>query len=699
LSRVISVLIRCCRTIDQSSQTRLVKNLYPSEPVSREVVLRVACSLGACKTKPPAATQHLLAQWLVSVYEVLQDQAHVARLYSLLFNCLDLLSIRRPICHLLCYLTRRKHVTPARVRALLELIRSAGDDGKELVELLRVFKSFYPDIIIGNASLPRGRSIFKPLDPDWHAHLRGLRAAQQSSQVPPSIGTTTSIKVDRGLAKRSKIEVVIPVLKTARDQTAAALSLPAAASSASAPLSLGFEDLRTISDFVTGFDKISLPCQIISLLRSPTAMRYLQLVQNVDLTRRMEAWLAAAFAEEVELLFESTSRRFPDTTIGLINALVEYARFNKQLPATAHSFVRRLLTLTRDIDDYERLLPLTTWLTAPDGEIVELIFSRLDDLSRDPSTAVRARVLAIDSLAAVVRRRATMLRAIPPTVASSSPPLQQLVTLCQDHVFAITQSCSSLPASDQSHLGFAAIRFFSTLADVFSNAPIAIRVVAPPAAAVYQLAFSPTLGHLTSLCGILSRYKAALNRSAAVAAAPAQSPTVEPPTADVVAQVDGHVIDICNLLWRNRALNTGDSHATGCLLPSATIDRFRAYFEEISSATPEGTKYQLSTAFSLSFGISTVMITAACMRDILRDAGLAMPYSEGQVLDHEGAPVRQALAQPVTQRTLSMLEAEHGLSIDWQEFRKRVLDWAERRACHGIGSLMRSTLASSRNAI
>lgn len=317
--RIVNLAIQC-RTLDQASLTRLFKNLYPFSPVSSRVVLKVIGSLGASKSKPPSATQHLLAHWLVSVYEFLESPAYITRFYSVLFDCLELLSIRRPICHLLCYLTRRKHVTPARVRVLLELIRSAADDDKELSELLRVYKSYYPDIIVGDMTMPRRRAVFRPLDSEWFEHLRELRMRRSDTDdsSTDSMATATTVdryaRIDRGAAKRSKIEVVIPVLKTAQNKMSQS--------------SRSLEELRSVRDFVWGFDKIELPCQVISALRNPTAMRYLQLVQDGNATQRLETWLDSAFENEIEMIQE-TNGRFTYVTLGLIDALIEFARFTK----------------------------------------------------------------------------------------------------------------------------------------------------------------------------------------------------------------------------------------------------------------------------------------------------------------------------------------------------------------------------------
>lgn len=94
LSRVIN-LITTKTELDQSSITKIIKNLYPAEPVSSEIVIAVVGALGqGGKKKPSASTQAALLKWLVATHEVLEDHSILLRLYAVLFNLLDMITIR-----------------------------------------------------------------------------------------------------------------------------------------------------------------------------------------------------------------------------------------------------------------------------------------------------------------------------------------------------------------------------------------------------------------------------------------------------------------------------------------------------------------------------------------------------------------------------------------------------------------------------
>jgi centromere protein I len=80
--------------LDQSSVTTLVKNLYPAQRLSSDIIVAVVAALGQSKGKPSVGTQDLLVKWLTSVHEITQDANVLSRLYSVLFGLLDMISIR-----------------------------------------------------------------------------------------------------------------------------------------------------------------------------------------------------------------------------------------------------------------------------------------------------------------------------------------------------------------------------------------------------------------------------------------------------------------------------------------------------------------------------------------------------------------------------------------------------------------------------
>ena len=298
--------------LDQTTVTTIVKNLYPLEAVPSKLVTRVVCALGPSKNKPSAATQTLLLRWLILVYDYLEDRSHLSKLYSVLFNFLDMISLRKPLCHLLSIITRRKHVRPFRVQMAMELLRNSGGDEKELLGLLRVYKNYYPDIIVGDLSGLRrtGGFFFKHPDPEWPSHVKHLQEqnAERSADAQPS-----SFQVDRrGGVKRRKMEVVVPEVQTSRvshDHTS-------------------LEELRSVDHFVEKLDKIDLPNQIISALGDSLARKYLLLVQSQPASRRLEDWLEGFLNDKLERIRDGTDDE-PETLTYVFTLAVDYARLTK----------------------------------------------------------------------------------------------------------------------------------------------------------------------------------------------------------------------------------------------------------------------------------------------------------------------------------------------------------------------------------
>jgi centromere protein I len=154
-----------------------------------------------------------------------------------------------------------------------------------------------------------------------------------------------------------------------------------------------------------------------------------------------------------------------------------------------------------------------------------------------------------------------------------------------------------------------------------------------------------------------------------------------------VGQFNGYVMDVCNLVWRNRGLNGDDPNALGCLLPAATTSALTQYTRELNEASRDRKReasffFNLSSIFSLSYHVALCNMSAGCFADIEEENDIT-----------EGKP---RLRKPVTQKALSALEKDGGVKLTWQEYRVRMLDWLDATGSRGIGNLMRSTMKALR---
>lgn len=213
---------------------------------------------------------------------------------------------------------------PFRIQALMELLRNTGGEEKELICLLRIFKNYYPDIIIGDLGSRKSGLVFKHPDPEWSTHARHLqdtnversRAAQQSTfQV-----------VHRGLVKRSKAEIVVPDVQTSR--------VPHGRTS--------LEELRGVDHFVERLDKIEPPNQIISTLGDPLARKYLFLVQSEIANARLDDWLMSFLNNKLEQIQDGDEDE-PETLSYILSLAVEYAQYTKVWHYTLSSRKKSLI--------------------------------------------------------------------------------------------------------------------------------------------------------------------------------------------------------------------------------------------------------------------------------------------------------------------------------------------------------------------
>ena len=80
--------------LDQSSATALLRNLFPRSRVASDAVLLAVGALGPGPGRPPAATQAGLVRWVGAVQGVMAEPEFLAKVYGVLFNLLDMVSLR-----------------------------------------------------------------------------------------------------------------------------------------------------------------------------------------------------------------------------------------------------------------------------------------------------------------------------------------------------------------------------------------------------------------------------------------------------------------------------------------------------------------------------------------------------------------------------------------------------------------------------
>ncbi|EZF36362.1 hypothetical protein H109_06164 [Trichophyton interdigitale MR816] len=670
LDRILNVVVSS-RHLDQSIVTSVVKNLYPAERVPTKVVSRVICSLGATKSKPSPATQNLLLRWLLLVYDSLVNQTHLEKFYSILFDNLDMISLRRLICHLLSLITRRKHVKPFRVWALLELIRNTGGDERELWGLLRVYKSYYPDIIVDDTAIPRRRAtyFFKHPDQEWTAHMKLLQ--ERAANTAPRIAPEGFQAIRRDGVKRSRIEVVIPVPKTSRVRR-------------------GFtslEELNNVRDFVKKLDKIELPNQIASALMEPLSQKFLLLVQDNEALQRMESWLTSFFEDELDQLREGNTS---SEELGFVlDSLVRYVRYTKAFPGSLDKFLQYYLPVWDGTSHRAAVLRLLEYVPLRDDTFRQY-FLHLENAILN--NTMESKSLVLQYYTALIRRYGSILRS-----KTSVDQALDLVSIVQRaELMSLTlmecqATCGTNPVKDSRPSSSLVMQFYTQLAELYVHAPTnpLIRLNTPPPESVYLLVFTPVLSHMSLMSNVIAIYKSSFEQSLATTASAGDAP--RQPYADaVVASLNGYVLDICNLLWRNRGLNGDEPNALGCLVGSDMVELLTEYIQEVGEDLAKKGKnggiyrLRLASIFSLSHHAALCGMSAMCFRNLESIAG------------EDGQEILARLTWPVTQKALNALHKAGGIRADWQEYRLKMLEWLDKHGSEGIGRLMRNSMMTLR---
>ncbi|KAL0637894.1 hypothetical protein Q9L58_003116 [Maublancomyces gigas] len=262
LAALVGILATTPCYLDQSAVRNVVKILFPRGKVSEDVVVKIVGCFGKGQRKASLETQALLLRWLIMVYDTLDSYAMLSQLYGVLFNLLDMITLRSHLCHLLSLLTRRKHVKPFRIQALLEFKRNLGNE-QPLNGLLQVYKDYYPDVIVGDVA-PTRLGLFSHPSPEWMQKRLSIQESNSLDYSDPS--EASSFKIVRkiggqGTKRRKTGHLVLPEVHTFHATEA----------------SVTLEEVENVDDFVNKLDKLELPNQLVAVLEDPLLQKLLLL--------------------------------------------------------------------------------------------------------------------------------------------------------------------------------------------------------------------------------------------------------------------------------------------------------------------------------------------------------------------------------------------------------------------------------------
>ncbi|KAF8457165.1 Mis6-domain-containing protein [Terfezia claveryi] len=619
LNVVIDILTAPSK-LDQATIAAIVKHLYPRSKVPEDVVVKVA----------------LLLRWLVMVYDVLDGHTMLSQLYGLLFNCLDMISLRTHICHLLSLLTRRKHVKPFRIQALLELKRIVGNE-QPLLGLLQIYKDYYPDVIVERLP-PIKAALFSHPNPEW---MRKLLVIQEVNAVNSLVGSEkSSFQVVRkhgsqGGKRRKTGHLTVPEVHTYR----------------AVESSVTLEEIGNVDDFVAKLDKLELPNQLAAVIEDPLLQKLLDLKFSETDQQRINNWLAAYLSC---IVGGGAKER-------LLERLLEYTNHTKNLLPAVESYLRKCLKTYIDPKQLDQVLELLAFL--PIRAFKELyvnFFALIDSILCAHEATNSIRLIGFYTR---LLRHWVLLYSTPLQNSALSNDIEDTFIYYMRHVGSLI--VKALRGSRQ--VTSSALAFYEVVAS-FPAKNSTFRLVLPPDSLVYHSLFAGDALSLSRLCGILAKYKWNAEESRKLSQS-SRNDSWEPYSRAFIDHLNGIVMDIVNCIWRNRALSTADN-SLGCNIPKELTKKFG----EIANSRDEDLRqlYSLTRSTALA-RYSKEVFSALETRDSINIFNR-----------HRG---------PLTQESLKILAAAGGLNTPWREFKKEALKDLEGRGLVGLPELMYSVIA------
>lgn len=234
--------------------------------------------------------------------------------------------------------------------------------------------------------------------------------------------------------------------------------------------------------------------------------------------------------------------------------------------------------------------------------------------------------------------------------------------------------CLTLVQTHPSTSTFSSILdFYEQLSSMAADSHLqpATRITIPPSPLVYILFFGGSPVIVSRLCGVLARYKNGFQ------GAMGDSSSQYYP-ASYVNEFNGFLMDLCNCIWRSRALSRRDTNALGCLVSVPVAESLTVYVEGIDAGSGN-----LASLFSLSHSATLGLLAADNFRQ----------HEEKE--EREGEyQLETRHAGPVTRASIKVLASRGGIEMTWDDYRLGVLRYLEEKGMTGVGELMYSTMTT-----
>ncbi|KAK7187222.1 Mis6 domain-containing protein [Paraphaeosphaeria sporulosa] len=630
--------------LDQTSVTTLIKNLYPAQRVPSDAVVTIVGALGQGKGKPSPGSQNGFVKWLITVHEIMEDPSILSRLYGVLFGLLDSISIRTSLCHLLSLITLRKHVKPFRIEQLLELARGLGNE-PALQGLLRVYKDYYPEIILGSTSA--SRNSFPPApDIEWRSRILAIQERAAAAEEP-GFETRNGFKVARTGRKRVKTSAIPDVHTFHANETSVTL-----------------EGIDNVEDFVEKLEVFEVPGQMVSFLTDPLLQKFVELSGSPIITKRIQLWLSMCLEDQYNAIKEDSVdwRYFSD----ILDGLLKHAQYTKKLLPIVQTFLKEYLLVWDGVQNVDIILNLLSYL--PIHPFADARVTYLQPLERCILPhGLQACERLIEFYASLFRQWSNQASPQPSHSSSSlAHPDQRALHDLATHVSILSSSLLlslSSGSSSATSMVSTILRFYEQLSTI--STPHHIPIVLPPISLIYLLTMEPSTTTFARVAGIIANYRHAFS------AHPAPIQIYYPEK--MTSSFNTALRDLYHLLWMSKALIAEPPKSVGLYCAPELSNALHTYL------TQADREYNIRTAFNISNNPLLASISLAAWVAIENEEIEKEGYDPDAITRHAG---------PVSQRKLEMLKAAGGVNVDWDAYRVRVLKWMEERGLAGPKEFM-----------
>ncbi|UZP44446.1 hypothetical protein NXS19_012258 [Fusarium pseudograminearum] len=656
LSEILDSLVNLVTTpnyLDQASQAAIIRNLYPAEAVSRDSVLRVVSCLGHGTLKPSLTLQAALIKWLITVHHTLESPQVLSQAYPVLFNLLDTAATRPNLSHLLALITRRKHVRPFRIQALLNLSRQTGND-PSLIGLLRVFKDYYPEVIIGE--VVRGKaSSFKHPDPQWRDRLDEIQEAH-------------FYKSQEGVSRpRDGFRVHRPIGRAARKKT-----IPLVHTSHVTEDAVTLEEIENAVGFVESIDKLELPNQLVAVLADPLLQKLMVLRPSSESDQRIANWLNSALQDVQDGDADEA------TFFEILDIFRDYVVSAKVLPSLLIDFFARFLPLWDGSQHRDSIFTILSYSPLLDFQkLYQHIFKPLEEATFDNTPESQLAVL--DVYKNTLHHWTVVLESSDTIPDYASDAVADLIRHVNPLALSIAQTSTSVSARS------AILDFYEQNSRLISHETLKhyIRIELPPSHLIYILFFSSSAAIMSRICAILASYKKGFEMAMLTKPKHDGSNRIDSSSYNriFVSLFNGYLMDMCNCFWRGKAFTDSDPNAQGCLIPRSLVPILSSYITSVDKSLA------LNSLFSLSYSPLLCLQSMRCIQD-LESAEI-----------NSGTPLRIRHEGPPTQGSLGQLVGSGGIRISWQDYRIKVLEELSAKELAGITDLLKNTMTILRKLI